>query len=44
MHHGGELALMLGMQGVGVPELGDLGGHLTYPPLAGDPDLSRPSK
>ncbi len=37
MHHGGELALMLGMQGVAVPELGDLGGHLTYPPLAGEP-------
>jgi uncharacterized damage-inducible protein DinB len=34
MHHGGELAVMLGMQGIAIPELGDLGGHLTEPPLA----------
>jgi uncharacterized damage-inducible protein DinB len=34
LHHGGELAVMLGMQGIAVPELGDLGGHLTFPPLA----------
>ena len=34
LHHGGELGLMLGMQGISVPELGDLGGHLTEPPLA----------
>ncbi len=34
VHHGGELAVMLGMQGVAVPELGDLGGHLVMPPLA----------
>jgi uncharacterized damage-inducible protein DinB len=34
IHHGGELALMLGMQGIALPELGDLGGHLTAPPLA----------
>ncbi len=34
IHHGGELALMLGMQGMAVPELGDLFGHLTEPPLA----------
>ncbi len=34
LHHGGELALMLGQQGLAVPELGDLGGHLTLPPLA----------
>ena len=33
IHHGGQLALMLGMQGIPVPELGDLGGHLTVPPL-----------
>jgi len=26
--------LMLGMQGVEIPELGSLGGHLTVPPLA----------
>ena len=34
IHHGGELALMLGWQGIKVPELGDLFGHLTEPPLA----------
>ena len=34
LHHGGELALMLGLQGIDVPELGDLGGHLTLSPLA----------
>lgn len=34
LHHGGQLAIMLGAQGVDTPELGDLGGHLTLPPLA----------
>lgn len=34
VHHGGELALMLGMQGIHLPELGDLGGHLVWPALA----------
>jgi uncharacterized damage-inducible protein DinB len=34
LHHGGELAVTLGMQGIALPELGDLGGHLTEPPLA----------
>lgn len=34
LHHGGELAVTLGIQGIAVPELGDLGGHLTAPPLA----------
>lgn len=34
IHHGGELALLLGMQQIEVPELGDLFGHLTMPPLA----------
>jgi uncharacterized damage-inducible protein DinB len=34
VHHGGELALMLGVQGVSTPELGDLFGHITLPPLA----------
>jgi uncharacterized damage-inducible protein DinB len=34
LHHGGELALTLGLQGIALPELGDLGGHLTEPPLA----------
>jgi uncharacterized damage-inducible protein DinB len=29
LHHGGELALSLGMQGIAIPELGDQGGHLT---------------
>jgi uncharacterized damage-inducible protein DinB len=33
IHHGGELALLLGLQGLEVPELGDLFGHLTIPPL-----------
>lgn len=34
LHHGGELAVLLGLQGIAIPELGDLGGHLTEPPLA----------
>lgn len=34
LHHGGELALLLGMQGIELPKLGALGGHLTEPPLA----------
>lgn len=34
VHHGGELAYVLGVQGIAVPELGDLFGHITYPPLA----------
>ena len=34
LHHGGQLAFLLGLQGVEVPELGDMGGHLTFPPLA----------
>ncbi|HET7877034.1 MAG TPA: DinB family protein [Methylomirabilota bacterium] len=29
VHHGGELALALGVQGIAIPELGDQGGHLT---------------
>lgn len=28
-HHGGELSIMLGMQGLSLPELGDEGGHLS---------------
>ena len=39
IHHGGQLAMMLGIQGIEIPELGDLGGHITQPPLA---DLSSP--
>jgi len=34
VHHGGELAVMLGSQGIEIPELGDQFGHLTEPPLA----------
>ena len=34
IHHGGQLALMLGIQGIEVFELGDLGGHINEPPLA----------
>lgn len=34
IHHGGQIALMLGMQGIEVFELGDLFGHITLPPLA----------
>jgi hypothetical protein len=34
VHHGGQLALMLGTQGIPVFELGDLFGHITLPPLA----------
>ncbi len=30
----GEIAAMLGIQGIAVPELGDLGGHVIEPPLA----------
>jgi uncharacterized damage-inducible protein DinB len=34
LHHGGQLATTLGLQGIALPELGDLFGHLTFPPLA----------
>lgn len=34
LHHGGELAVLLGMQGIALPDLGDQGGHLKMPPLA----------
>jgi uncharacterized damage-inducible protein DinB len=34
LHHGGELAVTLGLQGIALPELGDQGGHLTAPPVA----------
>jgi len=36
IHHGGQLSLMLYMQGIDIPELGSLGGHLTEPPLVTD--------
>ncbi len=32
IHHGGELSLMLGMQGIEAFELSALGGHITLPP------------
>jgi hypothetical protein len=35
LHHGGELAILLGLQGIKIPDLGDRGGHLTELPLAG---------
>ena len=34
LHHGGEISLALGMQGIELPDLGDQGGHLTELPLA----------
>lgn len=37
IHHGGQMTMLLYMQGISIPELGDLGGHLTEPPLAEAP-------
>jgi uncharacterized damage-inducible protein DinB len=34
LHHGGQVALALGLQGIEIPDLGDQGGHLTELPLA----------
>ena len=34
LHHGGQLATTLGLQGIELEELGAMGGHLTFPPLA----------
>jgi hypothetical protein len=34
IHHGGQLALMLSMQGIDAFELRALGGHITVPDLA----------
>jgi uncharacterized damage-inducible protein DinB len=34
IHHGGQLAMMLAMQGASAFELGALGGHIVEPPLA----------
>ena len=34
LHHGGELAVTLGLQNIAIPELGDEGGRITEPPLA----------
>jgi hypothetical protein len=33
IQHGGELAIMLGMQGLQNVELGDLGGHIKPNPI-----------
>jgi uncharacterized damage-inducible protein DinB len=33
IHHGGEIAVMLGSQGIDIPELGDQFGHLTEIPV-----------
>ncbi|NTV37413.1 MAG: hypothetical protein HGA53_10715, partial [Anaerolineaceae bacterium] len=33
LHHGGELSLMLGMQGIEAFELSGLFGHIILPPL-----------
>jgi hypothetical protein len=38
IHHDGELALLLGLQGLEVFELGGLGGHIVLPPLASTVD------
>jgi uncharacterized damage-inducible protein DinB len=34
IQHGGQVSVMLYAQGIDILELGDLGGHLTEPPLA----------
>jgi hypothetical protein len=34
MHHGGQLAMMLAMQGIDAFELRGLGGHIITPPIA----------
>ena len=34
VYHGGQISLLLGMQGIAHFELGDLFGHITLPPLA----------
>ena len=34
LHHGGELAILLGEQGIEIPDLGEQGGHITELPLA----------
>jgi len=37
IHHGGELSLLLGLQGIEAFELSDLFGHIILPPLADEP-------
>jgi hypothetical protein len=34
LHHGRELAILLGLQGITIHDPGDQGGHLTELPLA----------
>ncbi len=36
LHHGGQLSIMLGQQGIEAFELTGLGGHIVEPPLADD--------
>lgn len=36
IYHGGQLTILLSSQGIDMPELHWLGGHLTEPPLAAD--------
>ncbi|HEY3280681.1 MAG TPA: DinB family protein [Armatimonadota bacterium] len=36
IYHGGQLTLLLGSQGIELPELHGLGGHLTEPPVIGE--------
>lgn len=36
IHHGGELAFALGMQGVAIEELGDQGGHIVTPKVVNE--------
>ncbi len=37
LHHGGEVAILLGMLGRDIPDLGEQGGHLTPLPVADPP-------
>jgi len=39
IHHGGQLAMMLALQGIEAPELRGLGGHIISPPLANDSEV-----
>jgi uncharacterized damage-inducible protein DinB len=36
VHHGGQLTILLGAQGIDLPELADNHGHIIEPPLAAD--------
>jgi uncharacterized damage-inducible protein DinB len=36
IHHGGQIAMMLAIQGIESLELGKLGGHIVEPPLAAE--------